>query len=422
MPDHILTGFGFGPIQSGLFACEAFRSGAFARIVIAEIDPALVDAVRGGGGAFSVNIARRDGIEAVRVEGVEIYNPLVAEDRAALVEALRQSTEIVTALPSVAFFERGEASPAALIAEAQAGSAAPGVLIYTAENNNRAAEILEDAVARRLGRPAGERAQFLNTVIGKMSRVVDDPAEIAEKRLAPLAPGVARAHLVEAFNRILVTRCRIPGFRPGITDFIEKDDLLPFEEAKLYGHNAIHAMMGFFGALRGWQSMADLARDPQIMQAAREAFINESGAALIRKHAALNDELFTPEGFRRYAEDLLERITNPYLDDSVERSMRDPLRKLGLNDRIFGTITLALQQGVEPVLFAQAAVAGITLMLRQPEEYKVAEALRLPEWDKPEWLGYVLDWIWGGQQSPERPRIMQLMMSVAGEDLPRPGK
>jgi hypothetical protein len=30
MAEHIFTGFGFGPIQGGLFAKEAFQSGNFA--------------------------------------------------------------------------------------------------------------------------------------------------------------------------------------------------------------------------------------------------------------------------------------------------------------------------------------------------------------------------------------------------------
>ena len=189
MTDQILTGFGFGPIQSGLFAAEAFRGGAFGRIVIAEVDPVVVLAVRASGGAVAVNIAGRDGITVQRISGIEIYNPTVEADRVPLREALARSTAIVTALPLGRLF-RAWAPPsvAALIAEALAASVAPATLIYTAENNNHAAEILERAVAARLGRPAGPRAQFLNTVIGKMSRVVTDPEEMRLKGLAPLTP------------------------------------------------------------------------------------------------------------------------------------------------------------------------------------------------------------------------------------------
>ena len=51
MAEHIFTGFGFGPIQGGLFVKEAFQSGNFARIVVSEIDAELVDAVRANKGS-----------------------------------------------------------------------------------------------------------------------------------------------------------------------------------------------------------------------------------------------------------------------------------------------------------------------------------------------------------------------------------
>ena len=51
MAEHIFTGFGFGPIQGGLFVKEAFQSGNFARIVVAEIDQRLVEAVRANKGS-----------------------------------------------------------------------------------------------------------------------------------------------------------------------------------------------------------------------------------------------------------------------------------------------------------------------------------------------------------------------------------
>ena len=47
MAGHVFTGFGFGPIQGGLLVAEAFGSGNFERLVIAEIDGELVEAVRG---------------------------------------------------------------------------------------------------------------------------------------------------------------------------------------------------------------------------------------------------------------------------------------------------------------------------------------------------------------------------------------
>jgi mannitol-1-phosphate 5-dehydrogenase len=409
MTEHTFAGFGFGPIQAGLFAKEAFQSGNFGRIVVAEIDQRLVDAVRSNRGTYYVNVAARDRVETVRIDGVELLNPTVPQEGAALRRVLAQATEITTCLPSVNFFDSGgSASVAALIGDGTRQRQADATIVYAAENHNHAAEILEEAVVRKLGRPLPPRIQFLNTVIGKMSQVVTDPHEIAERGLAPIAPGIDRAFLVEEFNRILVTRTTIPDFVPGIRVFIEKEDLLPFEEAKLYGHNAIHALLGFLALLKGYGKMAMLRRDESLMHVAREAFIQESGGALIRKYAALGDQLFTAEGYRQYADDLLERMTNPYLADTVARATRDAVRKLGVNDRIFGTMSLALEHGIEPKNMALGAMAGIILLLANAAEGRLPAELRSLRWQtlNADELTRLLSWLWQNQSPPFLPEIL----------------
>ncbi|HEY5138628.1 MAG TPA: hypothetical protein VIJ25_04835, partial [Methylococcales bacterium] len=414
MSKHILTGFGFGPIQGGLFVDEAYAGGNFSRIVIAEIDQKLVDAVRAGGGSYSVNIARKDRIDVVTIRNIELLNPNVESDRKVLIEALRQSTEIVTSLPSVAFFEAGAHSVASLIAEGLKKSTADGTIIYAAENNNHAAEILESAVVKKTGGHLPKRCQFLNTVIGKMSQVVTDPAEIKQKNLTPIVKGIDRAFLVEEFNRILVTRCAITGFTPGIKVFIEKDDLLPFEEAKLYGHNAIHALLAYLGAIKGYGKMMELKNDSAIMAIAEKAFIGESGAALIKKYRGLGDELFTEAGYKKYAFDLLERMMNPFLADTIERAGRDPLRKLSINDRIFGTMVLAMEQGVEPVNMAMGAMAGLGVLLQTAKENKLPVELHYGDWQKlnGEKIEKLIKWIWQDKTSTYAPRLISQVVAA----------
>lgn len=363
------TGFGFGAIQSGLFAYEAFSSGRFSRIVIAEVVPEVVHAVRANGGCFSVNIAGRAGISSAIIKGVDIYNPRDPGDRAKLLDAVSESSEIATALPSVDFFGDGSAADHVAgvlrdgLAARVAAKKAPAI-VYTAENNNHAAEILTDCL-RNSGMPdPAAGAAILNTVIGKMSGVIGDPAQINRQQLETFTPDMPKAFLVEEFNRILISRIPPDSVQRNITVFEEKDDLLPFEEAKLYGHNAVHALLGYKLAERGIEFM-DLARnDHELLAIAREAFINESGLALCRKYSGL-DELFTAEGFGRYANDLLERMMNPHLCDRVERVVRDPRRKLGWNDRLIGTIRLALSQGVEPHCFVEGAQAALRLLAKQ---------------------------------------------------------
>jgi mannitol-1-phosphate 5-dehydrogenase len=398
---RIYVGFGFGAIQAGLFLYEAFASGAFCRLVVAEVLPDVVAAVRRAEGRFTVNIAHPDRVEHTEVGPVEIEDPASAPDRERLVEAIAQAEEIATAIPSVAYYvSEGPGSLHHILAEGlrkKAARGGPRTVVYTAENHNHAAEILESNVLAEVPKSEQEavrsRVRFLNTVIGKMSGVIShgdadlpDSEEIQSQGLSTVTPGEQRAFLVEAFNRILISKIQFgeregeSPFRRGIEVFEEKEDLLPFEEAKLYGHNATHALAAYVGSVVGVQRIADLREIPDVLPFLQTAFIEESGEALVRKYAGL-DPLFTKAGYRQYAEDLLARMTNPYLRDTVERVGRDPQRKLGWDDRLIGTMRVALQQGVEPRRYAFGAAAALATLDRSIlEKDTPTEALLTPIW------------------------------------------
>ncbi len=398
------VGFGFGPIQSALFLYEAYRSGNFVSFTVADVDRELVEAVRAAGGRYTVNIARPDRIDRFTVEGVQLHDSRTPEGRQAIVQAVAEADELATALPSVAVYAAGgESSVAELLAGGlalrEASGQQPGerpAIVYTAENHNHAAEILEEHLRARAPAEAMAGVQVLNTVIGKMSGVTADPQTIRHLGLASLTPGLPRAVLVEEFNRILISRVRLPGFRRGIEVFQEKEDLLPFEEAKLYGHNAIHALIAYLADLKGCLTIADAGKDPWIMGVARRAFIQESGAALLRRHAGLGDPLFTPEGYAGYAGDLLQRMVNPHLCDQVERVGRDHARKLGLEDRLYGTMALALEAGIEPRNLALGAAAGVVSLVRRRS---APAGLRLP----------------AGEQELDETGLAELLRALWGE-------
>jgi len=397
------VGFGFGPIQAGLFLLEAHRAGAYDRLVVAEIMPELVASVRAAGGQCAVNVAMPDGIVTTTVPNVVMLNPREPADRAALVDAIADASELATALPSVKVF--GGASPADAASVLADGlrrkreRGGPRAVLYAAENHNHAAELLEAAVRAAGGDP--ESCAFLNTVIGKMSGVVSEPEAMRAQGLAPMVPDGSRAFLVEAFNRILISRVPWPDFRRGLAVFEEKADLLPFEEAKLYGHNAVHALVGYRLRRRGARTMAEAAADPGLMQFAREAFLKESGAALCRKYGGV-DPLFTTAGFRLYAEDLLVRMLNPHLRDAVERVTRDPQRKLGWNDRLVGTMRLVMAQGLTPTRFARGARDALTALDPTITDDGLAAALTT---------------IWGREaaEDPRREEVIQLIKEVPNE-------
>jgi mannitol-1-phosphate 5-dehydrogenase len=407
------VGFGFGAIQSGLFLYEAFLSGEFHRLVVAEVVPEVVSAVQQAKGFYYVNIAHQDRLESARVGPIEIHDPAVEADRKTILEAIINAEELATAIPSVAFYVSGKpGSIHRLLAQGlqlKIEQGGPRAVIYAAENHNHAAEILEkavmDLIPQEMHATIRQRVQFLNTVIGKMSQVVGDPREVQARNLASITPSYQRAFLVEAFNRILISKVKFTEpFARGLGVLQEKENLLPFEEAKLYGHNATHAILGYLGALLGVKLISDLEVVPGMFSFARVAFIEESGAALIRKHTGF-DPLFTPDGYRDFAEDLLERMTNPFLVDIIERVTRDTNRKLGWSDRLIGTMRMALEQGIEPNRYALGAAAALA-------------QLEPPLLENQTGIGNILGTLWNGASpDPEEKNRAVALVQVAMKKL-----
>ncbi|MEZ4715751.1 MAG: hypothetical protein R2851_06640 [Caldilineaceae bacterium] len=259
--NRTFVGFGFGAIQAGLFLYEAASAGTFGRLVCAEIQADRIARVRAAGGLFTVNIAHADHIERAQVGPVKLLDPNDPADRAALIAAVAAADEAATALPSVA----GYANIAPIVAAglaAKQDAAGPPLLVYCAENTPQAADILAEHVRRALPPETPpspmDDACFVDTVIAKMSGLAP-----AADGLAPIAPGDPAAFLVEAFNRIL-TGPRCPDadgrsrFTRGIPVFTEKPDLVPFEAAKLYCHNAGHATAAYLAQVAGLTTMDEL--------------------------------------------------------------------------------------------------------------------------------------------------------------------
>lgn len=370
---------GFGAIGACLFAYEAQRCGAYGPPMVVDVSADLVTGIRADDGYVRVNIARADGIETAKIGPIEVADPTVPDERAAIVEAIATADELATALPSVAFYRGdGPASPHLLLAGGLRRRSRPDPLIvFCAENHRRAAGLLGEAVLDAAEEAAEfaalrSRARYADTVIGKMSGVITGRAEVSELGLATITSGQAAAFLVEEFDRILVSRVdsgnSTAALRPGIPVLREVDDLAPYEDAKLLGHNATHALGAFLGQLLGLSLFSDLRDVPGAMAFLRIAFTEESGPTLIARYGGAGRRLFTPRGYADFADDLLARMVNPYLADTIDRAARDPHRKLGWDDRFFGLIRLGLAEGVPTPRYAMGAAAGLEALGRRGED------------------------------------------------------
>jgi mannitol-1-phosphate 5-dehydrogenase len=112
-------------------------------------------------------------------------------------------------------------------------------------------------------------------------------------------------------------------------------------QRKLYIHNTGHATFGYLGFLKGYRYVHEAGLDPSIMDICERA-IEESGWAIEREHG------FSAEVIREYRSSLTEKCVLPQLPDDLTRVVRDPVRKLGPEERFFGPISLLLRHGRQP--------------------------------------------------------------------------
>lgn len=104
------------------------------------------------------------------------------------------------------------------------------------------------------------------------------------------------------------------------------DNLQPYIERKLFTVNTGHATTAYYGYNRGKQMIAEALADPDIRRIVHEV-LEETASLIVRKHDISEQEQ------KDYVDQIISRISNPYLEDGVERVARAPLRKLSRNER-----------------------------------------------------------------------------------------
>jgi mannitol-1-phosphate 5-dehydrogenase len=121
---------------------------------------------------------------------------------------------------------------------------------------------------------------------------------------------------------------------------------------KLFTYNAINASIAYPGYLKGYNLLSEAANDPELAELARAAG-REASEALIRRFR------FDPVEQYEFAEAALKKYQNPEIVDPIERNTRDPLRKLGRNDRMIGPACLAIEYQIQPVALCRVIGAAL---------------------------------------------------------------
>lgn len=145
----------------------------------------------------------------------------------------------------------------------------------------------------------------------------------------------------------------LPNGHPKIEGVHFVDDLIPFIERKLYTVNTSHATAAYYGHVRGKRTIHEAMEDPEIKEIVRET-VKETAHLIVNKHG------ITQKDQNEYMEKIITRISNPHLEDIVQRVGRAPLRKLGRKERFVGPAAELAERGDK----VDGLLGGIEMCLR----------------------------------------------------------
>ena len=327
--------FGGGNIGRGFIGKILADAGY--EVAFADINTAVIDRLN------------RDHTYRVHVvgDGVDEYQTVnhvrgVNSGDAAVMAAEIAAADLVTTAVGPTVLEIIAPQLAQTLAARYRAGGAP-LNIIACENMVRGSSYLKEKVLAA----AGEDAALIDANTGFVDCAVD--------RIVPPVTGGSDDPLavtVEVFSEWIVDSTQFKGALPAIAGMLPTDKLMAFIERKLFTLNTGHAALAYLGKLAGKATVGAAMQDSAI-RAAAETVMKESGAVLIRRYN------FDPATHRAYIEKILKRFANPYLHDDVDRVGRQPLRKLGAQERFIKPLNGMLEYGLPHDATVRAIAAAL---------------------------------------------------------------
>jgi len=321
--------FGAGGVGLGFLGELLTRSGYVPAFV--DIDQQVVRALNRYGNYVFTKVG--DGIQSVRVEGVEAINPEETAGRERLAATLAEAQVVFTAAGAGALPTLGSILAHTLQATQ---FSRPRLNIFCCENHRNAAAALRQATQQALGENAQliNNLRFVNTVVARMCQRLT----AADCDLPAITPQSDIIIVGEEYDLLPVDGGATVEPRPDIAglQYLSSDEFEAWDKRKLFAHNGIHALIAVLGELRGYCYFYEAGEDPEIDAVARGAMWQEVGAALVDEYP----RWFSSESYETFARDLYARIVSHDFADVISRGIRRSLRMIRADD---GRLTRAAQ-------------------------------------------------------------------------------
>lgn len=216
----------------------------------------------------------------------------------------------------------------------------------TCENWKQPADILRRGVEASISE---EARPYFEENVGITEAVIMRSAIESSPELLKQDPLIVN---VQDFWELPLDASRLKGQLPDILGLKLIDSFTGFLERKFYTYNAANGTVSFLGALMGYKHIADAAHDERILEIL-EGVYSETARALSLKHNFPLDEQMA---FTRTSK---RKLQDYAIVDFVERNARDPMRKLGPDDRLVGSARLVYSYGIMPENLCTSIAAAI---------------------------------------------------------------
>ncbi|RBM31517.1 mannitol-1-phosphate 5-dehydrogenase [Vibrio tarriae] len=261
----------------------------------------------------------------------------------ALIERIIKTDLVTTAVGPTVLDIIAKTIAKGLSARFAAGNTQP-LNIIACENMVRGTTHLKQQVYQFLTTEEQQQADSLvgfvdsavDRIVPPLQAANDDPLEVT----------------VESFSEWIVDEQQFKGEIPQIEGMEKTNNLMAFVERKLFTLNTGHCITAYLGCLKGHRTIREAIEDPTIHAQVKQA-MQESGEVLTRRYG------FDRALHSAYIEKILSRFANPYLVDEVDRVGRQPLRKLGTNDRLIKPLLGTIEYGLPNSMLLKGIAAAL---------------------------------------------------------------
>jgi mannitol-1-phosphate 5-dehydrogenase len=327
--------FGAGAAGRGLVGLLFSRAGY--EIVFVDIKDELVAVLREQGRYDVLMHGVAGGRETAEVGGFTLYH---AADREAIAAEIASADLVLTAvfaqnLPDVA------RTLAAGVRLCRAAGRTRPLNCIACENMKNSSSTLRAHTCELLSE---EALPYLEASVGfpdcMINRVVPAPSD-------PL-------HIeTEDYCEWTLEGPAFKGDFPPAIDFIEPVDNQGARlDRKLMVYNGSHAATAYFGHAAGYEWIHEAVSDADVE--ARVRGVLAELATVVQRHHG-----FSPASMADYRRDFWLRCRNPGLRDRITRIARQPIRKLGRNERFIAPARLAAEYGLPRDHIVRAIAAAL---------------------------------------------------------------